>query len=251
ITEMKTLLFSELLRPITLCCVLVFNGNQLMSTGATIVLQSFQKSTAEKLGAARLGSPWNSQSLAACVSRCMIEYSTACKSVMYHANLRLCTPGSQVSFDLSPPDDAAEGDLYCPELACNTSDGFTLESGFGFMVCIRLLDSETFAQQRIECSSLGGFLASARAMEKLNLLQNFSSGATSLMGLDDQTTEGTFIWHDTGLPLTASEQGVLFIPGEPNNYGGDEDCVINNFNSRLNDIPCYFRYPAICERPMT
>ena len=88
-------------------------------------------------------------------------------------------------------------------------------------------------------------MASARTTDKLSLLQDFAdSGA--FIGLDDLVTEGTFVWHDTGLSLTASEESELFNDGEPNDSGG-EDCVIHSFVTKMNDVPCDNNYPAICE----
>ncbi|GFR89820.1 mannose-binding protein C [Elysia marginata] len=176
-----------------------------------------------------------------------VKYSTSCFSVIYHVDLQLCTPGSMVSFGLPLPDVATEGILYYPD--CGNTTGFTLELGYGTQACVKLLDSKNFDKQRAECASLGGYLASARTIEKLQLLQDFAEGKIASMGLDDQVTEGIFIWHDTGQPLTSEEEGVLFPSFEPNNSGGNEDCVVCNFPDLMNDVPCHSHYPAICERP--
>ncbi|RUS88118.1 hypothetical protein EGW08_004171, partial [Elysia chlorotica] len=108
-----------------------------------------------------------------------------------------------------------------------------------------------FATQRAECEALGGFLASARSIEKLLLVQDFTNGVSAWMGLDDQLEEGKLVWHDTGLQLTSSEHGATFAAGEPSNGGGVEHCIINNFFTRLNDVSCTMTYPAVCERPMS
>ena len=37
--------------------------------------------------------------------------------------------------------------------------------------------------------------------------------------------------------------------GEPNNYGGDEDCTLLGWKSiGIADMPCLNRYPYICEK---
>ena len=99
----------------------------------------------------------------------------------------------------------------------------------------------------MECSSLGGFLASVRTADKLALTRDFLDGSTAYIGLDDLVTEGTFVWHDTGLPITASEKSELFSPGEPNNHNGNEDCAYHYPASKMNDIPCTSWAPALCE----
>lgn len=53
------------------------------------------------------------------------------------------------------------------------------------------------------------------------------------IGYNDETTEGTFAWYDQS-PITYTN----WASGEPNNSGGDEDCVQIYPNGGWNDLPC-------------
>jgi len=53
------------------------------------------------------------------------------------------------------------------------------------------------------------------------------------LGLTDQLNEGQFIWTSTGEDLSYSH----WNGGEPNNAGGDEDCVTWAANG-WNDVTC-------------
>lgn len=53
------------------------------------------------------------------------------------------------------------------------------------------------------------------------------------IGYNDETTEGTFAWYDQS-PITYTN----WASGEPNNTGGDEDCVQIYPNGGWNDLPC-------------
>jgi hypothetical protein len=52
------------------------------------------------------------------------------------------------------------------------------------------------------------------------------------IGLSDEQVEGTFIWDD-GSPVTYTS----WAPGEPNNFGNDEDGVVMYSSGLWNDVP--------------
>ncbi len=64
------------------------------------------------------------------------------------------------------------------------------------------------------------------------------------IGLTDRTVEGTFTWNN-GAALSFSN----WWAGEPNNYGGDEDCIGNNFGGTgyWNDYSCWTSLPFACQ----
>ncbi|AKF85227.1 hypothetical protein MFUL124B02_10615 [Myxococcus fulvus 124B02] len=72
------------------------------------------------------------------------------------------------------------------------------------------------------------------------------------IGLNDQAQEGRFVW--SGVPSTSGYSN--FYPGEPNNDGGAEDCVVDRYLSpdgtvsteSWNDRPCSSRHPFVCEK---
>lgn len=64
------------------------------------------------------------------------------------------------------------------------------------------------------------------------------------IGYNDRASEGTFTWEG------GSSGYTNWYPGEPNDAGGDEDCVGDRLrgNDGWNDYPCNNTYPFICER---
>ncbi|XP_068224470.1 perlucin-like protein isoform X2 [Palaemon carinicauda] len=70
-------------------------------------------------------------------------------------------------------------------------------------------------------------------------------GEKTWIGLNDQEEEGTFRWsHDKSLP-----QYNKWMSGEPNDYYGDEDCVVSHpyYNNHWNDISCDQEFKFACE----
>lgn len=72
------------------------------------------------------------------------------------------------------------------------------------------------------------------------------------VGLDDINEENEWVWVDGGQTNNAT---VTWFPGEPNQYGGNEDCanIKGKMDNRLllNDAPCTTYYPYICEIEIT
>ena len=100
-----------------------------------------------------------------------------------------------------------------------------------------------------EAVSRGGNLVSiTSAAEEATIRQQFGTLETFWIGLSDTKTEGTFQWV-TGETLAYTN----WSPGEPNNYGGDEDFVGMNFNggTQWNDWGGAFQFRGIIELPIT
>ena len=66
---------------------------------------------------------------------------------------------------------------------------------------------------------MGGDLASILNAEENDLAYALTNGQSTRIGLNDQKTEGTYVWSD-GSAVSYMNWGG----GEPNNFGGDEDC---------------------------
>ena len=68
---------------------------------------------------------------------------------------------------------------------------------------------------------------------------------------NDIANEGDFVWQNDGTPIDVGDRDMWAHP-EPNNYGGNEDCVIvvirNGGSSlKLNDNSCNRHYWFACE----
>lgn len=67
------------------------------------------------------------------------------------------------------------------------------------------------------------------------------------IGLSDEAIENNFRWI-SGEPL----QTPIWHPGEPNDFGGVEDCVQWVLSDgRWNDLPCHTPRPSLCEKPQS
>ena len=72
-----------------------------------------------------------------------------------------------------------------------------------------------------------------------------STGAYWVGGAD-RAEEGVWRWVSSNTPISSAVQD--WIPGEPNNSGGDEDCLaINYAGPHWNDRPCHIISRYICE----
>lgn len=67
------------------------------------------------------------------------------------------------------------------------------------------------------------------------------------IGGNDIDAEGQWRWVTSGNPLTFTD----WAPGEPNNTGGNEDCLLllPNTAYQWNDATCSTRSLYICETP--
>ncbi|XP_017948241.1 hepatic lectin-like [Xenopus tropicalis] len=79
--------------------------------------------------------------------------------------------------------------------------------------------------------------------------QNFLSSITDMsdfwIGLKGNTDKNEWRWVD-GTIHKLSEG--FWLKGEPNNSGGQEDCVHMRVQKKWNDIVCSNQYKAICEK---
>ena len=75
-------------------------------------------------------------------------------------------------------------------------------------------------------------------------------GQDAWIGLNDIETEGTFVYVDG---VRATQQNAGWERGQPNNFGGNEDCAHVNRagvpDNTANDSPCSISAFALCEKP--
>ena len=65
------------------------------------------------------------------------------------------------------------------------------------------------------------------------------------IGLSDEWQEGDFFWGESGTPISP-EVAAKFSSGEPNNDGGNEDCV-EVHSDHMNDQNCGKRQKFVCQ----
>ena len=65
------------------------------------------------------------------------------------------------------------------------------------------------------------------------------------VGLNDIVTEGSFQWQEG-----CASQYISFLPNEPNDFSGQEDCVVVYMDGRTlwNDVPCTTAAYCVCEK---
>ncbi|XP_010901909.2 ladderlectin [Esox lucius] len=114
---------------------------------------------------------------------------------------------------------------------------------------VSILASWTDAE--LICLQLGGNLASVHSLSEYNFLWSVlkSGGAKSpvWIGAHDAVKEGVWLWSD-GSRFTYQK----WNRGEPNNSGGQENCMQMNFGAEggQNDEKCWFQYPCMCARKL-
>ncbi|MCA9514038.1 MAG: C-type lectin domain-containing protein [Myxococcales bacterium] len=135
--------------------------------------------------------------------------------------------------------DNGEGCEPCVERA--------LATGGRVAVCFPL---RTWADAREDCVARGGDLVSARDAATWAAVRDaaLTIGWQGLwIGLNDRETEGRFVWSDgTAVGFTG------WSNGEPNDAGGNEDCVqLTPWSGGLwNDLDCGRKLAYVCSLPL-
>ena len=99
------------------------------------------------------------------------------------------------------------------------------------------------------CQDFGGHLASVLSPAEHNrIASELISSDNTWLGLNDQLTEGNFVWSD-GSELDYTN----WAGGEPNDDDGTEHCVEfdrTTTNFRWNDNDCDLTRPFVCKAPL-
>ena len=86
------------------------------------------------------------------------------------------------------------------------------------------------------CLAWGGDLATVTSLEENTLMYNTVTAADGCwIGLNDVDNENTFVWADGSVSTYRR-----WNSGEPNDYGGNEDCVVFWWNQFWNDFICEY-----------
>lgn len=105
----------------------------------------------------------------------------------------------------------------------------------------------TWAEAQAEAVSRGGNLVAISSIEEeLAIKQQVGEGNPYWIGLSDNKTEGNYEWV-SGETLSYTN----WLPGEPNNFGGNEDYIIMNYgsSSQWNDADAKSLYRGVIEFP--
>ena len=117
------------------------------------------------------------------------------------------------------------------------------------------MEEKNWEEARANCVNLGAKLAEPQDPCDSELLRHFSQISwpseetefRSWIGINDITTEGTFVFASSGQEVTNG----YWLPTEPNNQG-DEDCVHlyvkYHHLDKWNDKECDEKMLSICER---
>ncbi|XP_064335908.1 low affinity immunoglobulin epsilon Fc receptor isoform X2 [Camelus dromedarius] len=107
--------------------------------------------------------------------------------------------------------------------------------------------AKKWIQARFACSNLHGRLVSIHSQEEQDFLTKHANKRGSWIGLRDLDIEGEFIWMDKK-PLNYSN----WQPGEPNDAGQGENCVMMQVSGQWNDAFCNNRLDGwVCDRLAT
>ncbi|ELK36684.1 Pulmonary surfactant-associated protein D [Myotis davidii] len=104
---------------------------------------------------------------------------------------------------------------------------------------------KSFQEAEQVCAQAGGQLPSPRSAAENEALQHLleaENKGAAFLSMTDAQTEGSFTYPG-GKPLVYSN----WAPGEPNNNGGNEDCVEIFTNGKWNDKSCGEKRLVICE----
>jgi hypothetical protein len=99
-----------------------------------------------------------------------------------------------------------------------------------------------WASARQRCVDLGGNLAYPANQAQQDLLWSMA-GVSAWIGVDDRTSEGS--WRTPGGQAISYSR---WCSGEPNDFGGNEDCGIVG-GGCWNDYGCHNSLPYLCQMP--
>jgi len=102
-------------------------------------------------------------------------------------------------------------------------------------------ERRSWMQAQSTCRAEGGVLAVAWSRLARDAIRAFMPGG-GWIGASDQWQEGR--WET---PLRTTIPFTAWMSGEPNNYGGNEDCVAQLINGLWNDMSCAFPLPFTCQ----
>jgi hypothetical protein len=102
---------------------------------------------------------------------------------------------------------------------------------------LRFDTAVSFASAKTPINGLVPHIATITSADEHAYMKDQFTWYSGWIGISDQLVEGTFRVV-TGPETGSAVSFAAWASGEPNNEGGDEDCVDFNYGS-WNDVPCY------------
>lgn len=134
------------------------------------------------------------------------------------------------------------GGYCCQNLTARYGDGWTT---FESSIYQYFNIGSTYFEATDDCMNRSGYLASVGSEAENSFLAELVD-VSAYIGLNDIDSENDFVWQD-GSSLNFSSW--IEETNEPNNAGGNEDCVQLFPSTFWNDINCNLRLHYICEIP--
>lgn len=106
----------------------------------------------------------------------------------------------------------------------------------------------TFYQAETYCTNKGGYLVRLETRGENEFLKDLlgkTKASNTWTSLNDRMQEGIWRWAGNNKVATFSD----WAPGEPNNAGGNENCVHFGYGTgyRWNDLICSYKMQPLCE----
>jgi hypothetical protein len=131
------------------------------------------------------------------------------------------------------------------------------ETGFEGGCYVLTAAAQPYDQARASCQALGtGWrVAEIGSASENNFVSGLAGTFEAWLGASDGVTEGQFAWDSgpqfwtggaAGSPVSGSFAN--FVIGEPNDAGGNSDCIRMVAGGGWRDIQCTSSFRAICER---
>jgi cysteine-rich repeat protein len=161
---------------------------------------------------------------------------------LFTLDLKLSPCGNGQVEGLEQCDDPADAKcIGC--LKCNgTSEARDPATQHCYQVATFGFGTKTWSAARSACISWGGDLAAVGSPEELAFLGNSLQFGSVWIGGTDAANECTYTWSN-GEPWWATWDSA-----QPDNSGGNEDCVALTGSGAMNDLPCGNTLEYICER---
>eukprot|EP00794_Sanderia_malayensis_P003261 gene3261-3742_t len=148
--------------------------------------------------------------------------------------------------------DAGEEGVVCIcHSACPTGWKLWRDNCYHFHDITFSTSGMSWSDARLACQRYGGDLVTIKNAQEQAFLAANQTAAQRLMhywiGITDEGSEGNWSWID-GTPVAATGSHWRTADGEPNNWGGNENCAEMHNDGLWNDNACFREFAFICKK---